>query len=168
MNFTELATQRYSMRSYSSKEVEQVKIDAILEMVKLAPTACNLQPQRVKVINAKEDLAIVDACTGCRYQAPVVFLICYDSKECWVRNFDQAKSGEVDSSIVATHMMLKAEELGLGSLWVMHFDAEKARELFNLPTNIIPMTMLMVGYPGLLAKPAKPHSVTKKIEEMLI
>jgi len=168
MNFTELATNRYSMRSYSTAEVEQTKIDAILEMVKLAPTACNLQPQRVKVITAKEDLVKVDACTGCRYHAPVVFLICYDSDECWVRNFDQAKSGEVDSSIVATHMMLKAEELELGSLWVMHFDAQKTSELFDLPTNIIPMTMLMVGYPGLLARPAKPHSITKGIEEMLI
>ena len=168
MNFSELATKRYSMRSYSSKEVEQEKIDAILEMVKLAPTACNNQPQRVMVITDKSALEKVDLTTGCRYKAPLVFLICYDENECWVRNFDGAKSGEVDSSIVATHMMLKAQELELGSLWVMHFDAQKTRALFDLPTNVIPMTMLMVGYPGPLAKPAKPHSKSKRIEEMII
>ena len=167
MNFTELATKRYSMRSFSSKEVEQGKIDAIIEMVKLAPTASNNQPQKVKVITSKAELEKVDLTTRCRYQAPIVFLICYDDNQCWIRSFDKAKSGEVDSSIVTTHMMLKAEELELGSLWVMHFDAQKTSELFELPANIIPMAMLMVGYPSLLAKPAKPHSQSKKIEEML-
>ena len=51
MNFTELAKYRYSCRKFSDREVEQEKIEHILEAGNLAPTACNLQPQRILVLN---------------------------------------------------------------------------------------------------------------------
>jgi hypothetical protein len=39
--------------------------------------------------------------------------VCYDSELCWTRDFDGKESGDIDASIVATHMMLEAWELGI-------------------------------------------------------
>lgn len=56
MNFLELAKERYSCRRFSTKEVEKEKIEKILEAAKLAPTAKNIQPQRILVLTQKEQL----------------------------------------------------------------------------------------------------------------
>uniref|UniRef100_UPI004028B686 nitroreductase family protein n=1 Tax=Dialister sp. TaxID=1955814 RepID=UPI004028B686 len=53
MSFMELAKDRYSERKFDSRPVEQDKIDRILEAGRIAPTACNYQPQRVYVIRSE-------------------------------------------------------------------------------------------------------------------
>lgn len=57
MDFTELAAKRYSVRNYADRPVEPEKIQAVLEAGRLAPTAKNLQPQRIRVIQSPEALA---------------------------------------------------------------------------------------------------------------
>jgi hypothetical protein len=57
----------------------------------------------------------------------VVLLVCFDKNGSWVRPFNGEHSGWVDASIVTAHMMLQAADIGLGSTWVMHFDAAKIR-----------------------------------------
>lgn len=168
MSFLELIKERYSVRSFKSQPIEQEKLAAIIEAGRVAPTACNNQPQRIKVITAAEDLAKVDECTPGRFGAPVVLLVCYDKRYCWTRNFDGAKSGESDASIVATHIMLAAQELGLGSCWVMYFDPAKMTELFNLPESIVPVAVLPIGYAAEDCNPSDRHFSRKAVEEILI
>ena len=112
MTFFQLAKDRYSVRSYKSQLVEPDKLAQILEAGRIAPTAANKQPQRIKVIIDPAELAKVDECTPCRFGAPAVLLVCYDKAACWKRKFDGANSGEVDASIITTHLMLAAEDLG--------------------------------------------------------
>jgi len=166
-SFLELASSRYSVRKYNSKDIEQEKLAQILEAGRIAPTAHNEQPQRIKVITGTEDLAKVDECTRCRFGAPAIFLICYDKDICWKRPFDSALSGEIDASIVTTHMMLMAQELGLGTCWVMYFNAAKTAELFALPENIVPVAMLPIGYPAEDSEPAAMHGSRMDIENLL-
>ena len=64
---------------------------------------------------------------------------------------------QIDVTIVQTHMMLKATDLGLGSCWVCYFQPEDAIKLFNLPSNVIPYSLLFVGYPSKDAKPNPRH-----------
>ena len=52
------------------------------------------------------------------------------------------------SLIVATHMMLEAASLDLGSVWISYFDQDKAREMLKLPENWKPVCMLYIGYPA--------------------
>jgi nitroreductase len=168
MSFFELARERYSVRSYRDTPVEPEKLEYILEAGRIAPTACNNQPQRIRVITGAADLAKVDECTPYRFGAPLVLLICYDRAVCWTRPFDGAKSGEVDASIVTTHLMLAAQEQGLGSVWVMYFDPAKASAAFNLPENIVPVAVLPVGYPAEGARPAKLHGQRLALRDMLL
>lgn len=66
----------------------------------------------------------------------------------------------MDASIVGTHMMLEAENLGLGSVWVLLFDPQKVRREFELSENIRPHFILAVGYPSSTATPYRPwHDV---------
>ena len=168
MDLFSLIKKRFSVRAYSDIKVEDVKIQQILQAGNLAPTAHNSQPQRIKVITADEELKKVDGCTPCRFGAPLVFFICYDRETSWKRSFDGKDSGYVDASIVTTHMMLMAEELGLGSCWVMHFDPEKAKELFSLPGNLEPVAFLPTGYPAKDALPSASHEKRRPLEEILI
>ena len=162
-SFNDLAAARYSVRSFKAQSVEKEKEALIIEAGRAAPTAKNLQPQRIKVITG-DDLLKVDACTPCRFGAPLVFMVCYDTNVCWVRSFDKAKSGQVDASIVTTHMLFAAQDLGLGTVWVMHFDPAKAIEEFKLPENIIPVALLPVGYISDEAKPGPMHEVRQGLD----
>ena len=168
MAFLELAKTRYSVRSYNSVPVEQNKVAQILEAGRIAPTACNNQPQRIKVITEPADLSKVDVCTPCRFGAPAVLLVCYDNTASWKREFDGADSGYVDASIVTTHLMLAAHELGLGTCWVMYFDPVKTRESFSLAQNIIPVAFLPIGYPAEDASAAYGHAHKQLLDKILL
>jgi nitroreductase len=157
MDFDKLAKERYSVRKFLDKTVEKGKLGIIVEAARLAPTAANKQPQRILVLEQAAELQRLDRCTSCRFGAPAVFIVCYDSKACWVRKYDGELSGVVDASIVTTQMMLQAWELGLGTTWVMHFDPVKLREEFALPGHIIPVAVLPLGYPAPDAAPAAFH-----------
>ena len=164
--FLELAGARYSVRGFKPRPIEPEKLAQVLEAGRIAPTACNNQPQRIKVITGPADLAKADECTPCRFGAPVVLLVCYDKTKSWRRKFDGADSGDIDASIVATHLMLAAHELGLGTCWVMYFDPAKTSELFGLPENIAPVAMLPMGYPD--AAPSDKHEQRAASDEFLL
>ncbi|TCS78162.1 nitroreductase family protein [Pectinatus cerevisiiphilus] len=157
MEFDKLIKQRYSVRKFKAQAVEQEKINAILEAGKAAPTATNAQPQRILVLNEKSSLAKIKECTLYHFNAPLFFLVCYDKSVSWKRSEDNKDMGEVDASIVATHMMLKITNLGLGSTWVGSFNPQKIRESFVLPENIIPVLILPVGYPHEKSVPSLSH-----------
>jgi nitroreductase len=82
------------------------------------------------------------------YGAPLVLLVCYDAADCWTHPQSGKSSGATDATIVATHMMLEAASLHLGSVWISYFDEDKARELLRLPAAWQPVCMLYLGYPA--------------------
>ena len=168
MDFLELSKKRFSVLEYTDRPVEQDKIDKILEAGLSAPTACNNQPQRILTVNDDETRRRLNNAVPSRYAVPAAFLICYDRRACWVRPFDGKMSGEIDASIVATHMMLEATALGLGSIWVMYWDPEKIKKEFRLDDGIEPVALLVVGYKSENAKPRPGHTASKRKEDILL
>ena len=167
--FLELAAARYSVRSFSSRPIEPEKLAQVLEAARMAPTACNNQPQRIKVITGDVDLAKADECTPCRFNAPVVLLVCYDRTVCWTHPENRGLySGEIDASIATTHLMMAAQDAGLGTCWVMKFEREKAAEMFALPENVVPVAMLPTGYRADDAAPSEFHSRRAALENILL
>lgn len=167
MDFLELAAARYSVRGFADKPVEQNVIDKLLQAALLAPTACNRQPQRILVINSGEGIQKLRKCTECHFNAPAAMLVCYDKNDCWVRGYDGKNSGDIDASIVATHIMLAAADMGLGTTWVMHFIPEAVRCEFELPDNIEPTALLVMGYPAADAKPSPLHTRSKSARDIV-
>lgn len=166
MDFLELAKERYSCRYFSDKKIEQEKIDKILEAARLAPTGKNSQSQRILVLTDKEELAKLGECTPYGWNAPLVFLICYDKDVAWKRHLDNFDGGMQDICIVTTHMMLEVTDLGLGSTWIGAFDPSKARQIYNVPDNFEIAAILPVGYPSSEAHPSRLHSDRKPVEEI--
>ena len=167
MEFLELAAQRYSVRSFSDRPVEREKIDLILKAAQLAPTAVNYQPQRIYVLKSDEAMAKINRLCRCVYGAPMVFLICSDERRTWKSQTEPGYStGEMDCSIVCTHMMLEAWEQGLGSVWVRLFDVQAVAKAFDLPAYIKPICLLPVGYTSEDSVPYAPwHDVYRDISE---
>ena len=167
MDFLKFAAERYSVRSFESKHLEQEVVDKILACGHIAPTGCNYQPQRILVLNTDASIEALKGCTKCHFNAPTAMLVCYDKNDSWVRKYDGALSAPVDASIVTTHMMLMAHSLGVGCCWVMHFDPVAMRETFHIPESVIPTALLVMGYPAKDAKPLDMHAATRPLDEVV-
>jgi len=165
MGFLELAQKRYSCRSFENKMVEQEKIDKILEAGRLSPTGRNLQPQRILVLTDKEKLNKLSECTKYGWNAPVIMIICYDRNVSWKRKQDGREGGDIDASIVTTHMMFEIAELGLGTTWIGSFDPEKVKEVYHIPDFYEVVALLPIGYPSDEAKPSDNHEKRLPLEE---
>ncbi len=165
MTFLQLAKDRYSVRKFSDKPVGKDKLALILEAGRIAPTACNNQPQRILVIETDAARAKLKECTAHHFNAPLALLVCYDKTASWKRGFDGDDSGTVDASIVTTQMMLQAFELGIGSTWVGHFDPKKIRSAFQLPENYVPVAVLPLGYPAADSQPNPLHDQREATEK---
>ena len=163
-DFLTLATERYSVRHFSDKPVEQEKIDKILRAAQVAPTAVNSQPQMIYLLRSAEAMEKANEVSPCMYGAPQAFLVCYDTERACQRG-DNGNYGDIDCSIIITHMMLEAADLGLGTCAVGMFDVQKTIEAFNLPANIRPVLMLPFGYPAADAQPSDRHSEYRPLEE---
>jgi nitroreductase len=96
-----------------------------------------------------------------------VFLVCYEKKIAWVRDYDQEYSGPVDASIAATHIMLQAADLGLGTTWVMWFDPVVTRTQFNLSEDLTPVAFLPTGYPAPDAFPSDQHQDRLPLDKLV-
>ena len=160
MNFLDNAKKRYSVRSYKSQKVEQEKLDLILEAARVAPTAANLQPVRLIVVQEKQGLAKIEKAANI-YNAPLAVIVCADHSTAWTRPFDKKQTGDIDASILTDHMMLQASELGLGTVWVCYFKPDILSQEFNLPENLEPVNILVIGYAD--EEPADPdrHGKTR-------
>ena len=163
----ELLKKRYSVRKFSTQPVEEDKINKILKAGILAPTACNLQPFKIYVLKSKEALETLQKCKFSHFGETLAFLVCQDKEKAWVREFDQKASGEIDATIVTTHMMLEIASLGLGATWIMHFIPEAVIEEFKLPSHLEPVSLLVVGYPADDSKPSPRHDDRKTASELV-
>ena len=144
MNFEEICKKRESVRMFKSDMISEEDITKILEFGRSAPTAKNIQPQKIFVVKSEDGIKKIDECTPCRYNAPVVLLICSDKSIAWSNGEDTTY--EMDATIVGTFMMLGATSLGIDNIWLKAFDKNKVREVFNLEENICPICLIALGY----------------------
>ncbi len=165
MEFKEAAEKRYSCKKFSDRQVEEEKLRSILNVGRLAPTAKNLQEQHVYVIRSAEGLAKIDTLTPCRYGAPTVLVVAFDSKNVFTYPGGKRDSGVEDATIVAAHMILAAADEGVDSCWVNFLDPEKMAKTLGLPENEEILMLMDLGYAADGAGPLPTHSSRKALEE---
>ena len=154
MEFLEIAKSRYSVRDYKSRKVEPEKLEKILLAAHVAPTAANLQPVRLIVVQEDEGLNKIGKGANL-YGAPLAVIVCADHGKAWVRPFDKKQTTDIDASILTDHMMMEATELGLGSVWICYFKPDVIKQEFRLPDTLEPINILAIGYAG--GSPADPE-----------
>ena len=169
MKFLDLVHERYSVRKFKSDKIEEAKLNAILEAGRVAPTACNMQPQKIYVVKSDENRKKLANVCRFTFDAPVVLVIAYDKDRDWKnKRIPGYSSGETDAAIVCTHMMLAAWEQGIGSCWVGAFSNEAIEEALALPENVRVTAMLPLGYAADDATPAEFHSIIRDFDDTII
>lgn len=168
MDFQTLAAQRYSCRDMDPlHKVEREKIDRIIQAAQTAPTACNLQRWRIKVVQSAEAIRKVRPLTPCHFNAPLIFVlsVILDGGE-KISNIEAAyRFAMIDAGIVISQMALQAQDLGLGTTIVGMFDTMRLQEVLLLPEGQTPILLLPTGYPGKRGGPCILHKQRKKQSE---
>ena len=167
MDFEKICEERYSVRAFADKMPEDGKIEKLLAMAGLAPTACNNQPYEIFVLKSEEAIAKIREITPCAFDAPLVFVVCADESKSWKNSFSGEPSVLQDIGIVTTTLMYGATELGLASTYVCHFDPERVKKEFSLPDRLSPKSLLPVGYPAENAKPSDRHFKRRALTEFV-
>ena len=169
MSFYELARSRYSVRKFKPDAIEEEKLDLILEAGRVAPTACNYQPQKIYVVKSEENRQKLAEVCRFTFNAPVILVIGYDKERDWKnRLIPGYHSGETDAAIVCTHMMLEAWEEGIGSCWVGYFNTDDVSRVLGLPDNVCVTAMLPIGYPADDAEPLDLHNVYRDRDDTIV
>lgn len=151
MSLLDIAKKRYSVRKYEDKPVEKEKLEKILACAHVAPTAANLQPVKLLVVQDKERLKSI-AKAGNIYNAPLAIIVCADHSKAWTRPFDNKQT----------------TELGLGTVWVCFFKPDVIKKEFQLPDNLEPINILAIGYGKGIAEDSERHSETRIPMEELV
>ena len=169
MDVLTLMKKRYSCREFEDRQITDEQLNAVLEVARLSPSARNLQPARLCVVQSPEGLAKIDECTKCRYGAPTVIIAAYDhdvsSHPSDGRGPETCDFGDIDTTIALTNIDAAAAEQGLGACWVGAFDHARVRELFNVPESYCLVELFMLGYPK--AQPSERHGERRSLDELV-
>lgn len=141
---------RVSIRKYQDKPVEAEKIEKLLRAAMAAPSACNQQPWEFYVVTNPETiqkLSETSPYAKCAAGASVVFVPCYRKEGLVAPMY-----ADIDLSAAVENLLLEADELGLGAVWMGISplpDRMKAVErVLNAPENLAAFALIPCGYPA--------------------
>ncbi len=142
---------RKSIRSYKPQEIEEEKLNYILQAFRKAPSAKNLQPWKLIIVKDKKkinDLAI--ACNNQTFlsEAPILIVACAKEDEAYGVMGGYMNSYPIDVALAMEHLILAATEKGLGTCWIGAFKEKLVKDLLNIPENVRVVTITPVGYPA--------------------
>lgn len=167
---------RRSIRKYSDKPVDDEKIIQLIESARLAPSGSNTQPWHFIIVKSelkRKELAKASHDQEWMLLAPV-FIVCVadirsriekDMEISLDENSPQEELKQIirDTSIAIEHIVLEANNLGLGVCWVAWFTQEEIRPILNIPNDKYVVSILTIGYTKEIPK-ARPR---KKLEQII-
>ena len=148
MEFESVVKTRKSIRDYSDKEVEDEKINFVLESARLAPSWANKQCWHFIIVKDKkiiEDLSKTSIINRWLKNAPIIIVACGDKSKSGSKN--DINYFIVDVSIALEHLVLAATDKGLGTCWIAGFSEKKVKELIKIPNHIRVIALTPLGYP---------------------
>ena len=154
MNFTEIAEKRQSCRSYdSTREVEEEKLNRILESARLSPSACNGQPYRISVCRGDAAKRVAEATRGMGLnkfasEAPVMLVIseeAYVATAAFGAKLKKNDYRSIDIGILAAYITAEAAAQGLGTCILGWLNDEVIREICGIDKPV--RLVITLGYP---------------------
>ena len=149
MDAMEIILTRRSIRKYTEQPVSGKVLKELLEAAMCAPSAGNRQPWCFVVINDRkilDDIPNYHPYAQMLKEAPAAILVCCDS------DLQMGDYGVQDCSAATQNILLAAHAKGLGAVWLGVHPTEARvtdiKRLLNLPENIIPISLISVGYPA--------------------
>ena len=151
MEFYELIKTRRSVRKFADKEIEDDKLERILNAARIAPSGKNAQAWKFLVIkDQKLKDEIVKAAKGQKFigQADSVIVCCVNEEETYQGHGNYMTSFAVDGAIALDHLILAAHHEGLGTCWIGAFMEDQVKELLEIPDPYRVVAMTPLGYPA--------------------
>lgn len=163
----ELARDRFSCRSYSSRPIKRDSLLAVMDVVRLAPSACNRQPWMFLIADSDELRNAIFESYDREWirTAPEFIVACGIHSQAWHRPHDGKDHTDVDVSIAVEHLCLAATAMELATCWVCNFDVKIISKAFNLPEDIEPIAIIPIGYPA--EETQVPSKNRKKLTEIV-
>jgi nitroreductase len=147
--FTALHTRR-SIRSYTEQPVSKEELRIILDAAMIAPSAGNAQPWHFIIVDEPGILRQVPALNqyaAMAPKAPVSIAVCANLNEEKYKGF-----WVQDCSAAIQNMLLAVTGLDLGAVWTGIYPMKERvkgfQNLLQLPENIIPLALLVIGRPA--------------------
>jgi len=175
--FIELVKHRTSCRSYESGPVPKESLECMLETARLAPSACNKQPWRFVVVQdeaLRMRLINESFLTGIpmRWAENAGAIIALGMAKSAVTHRIAPKISGVeypllDVGIAGEHLVLQAEELGLGTCWIGWIKPKVVRNIVSWPRTIEPVSLITVGWPAAADRKTRPRLTTEKTTRWL-
>ena len=145
-SFLELCRHRRSIRRYTDRPVEREKIDYMLRCALMAPSAKRTCPWEFVVVEDIPTLRAMAPCkeygSGMLETAMAAIVVAVDSSlnDTW----------QADGAIAAEHLLLAAEEQGLGACWCHIYGRQEAeqlvRRLTGIPEQLNVLCVITLGY----------------------
>jgi len=148
MDVSEAIQKRRSVRKYQTRNIENDKLDRVLEAGRLAPSARNLQEWRFVVVrDGSRRKRLAEAAKGQTFvgEAPVVIAACATVTD-YVMTCGQL-TYPIDLAIAVEHMVLASAAEGLGTCWIGAFYEEEVKKVLNIPPEVRVVALLAIGYP---------------------
>jgi nitroreductase len=168
MEFFEVLRARRSIRRFQPQAVSRETITQVLDAVRSAPTAGNLQAYHVYVVqNPRMIRGLTDASDGqeCVAQAACVLVFCTDAPRSEVRYKERGRTLYCiqDTTIAATFAHVAATALGLGSVLVGAFDESRVAKTIGASVSHRPLLMLPLGYPAESPEPTERRALDEMV-----
>ncbi len=145
-SFEELCRSRRSIRQYKAQPVEQEKIDYMLRCALMSPSSKRTNPWEFVVVRDEAKLRAMEGCrtygSGMFKTAMAAIVVALDTtlSDTWM----------ADGAIAAEHLLLAAEEQGLGACWCQVYRREGAEELIRslcgIPADRTVLCVISIGY----------------------
>ncbi len=150
-HLAEIIKKRRSIRTFLQKKVEKEKITKIIHSARYAPSAGNLQPLEIIIVDdplIKQEIFYAALQQESIQSAPVVLVICGDVDRTASKYGKRGRELYViqDIATATQNILLTATSLGLGTVWVGAFDEDKIRRILQLPKNVRPFAIIPIGY----------------------
>jgi len=151
MELLEIAQRRHSIRAFADRPLEDDKLQRILEIVSVAPSAGNLQAYEIYVVtDRRRKKALAKASLGQEFvaAAPVVLAFCARPERSAGRYGERGRRlySLQDATIACTYAMLAVTDLGLAAVWVGAFGDDAVSRAIGLPADVLPVSLLPIGY----------------------
>ncbi len=162
----EIIQKRRSIRKYKEDPIPEPVLLRVLEAARLAPSGKNLQPWKfilVKDKKLKEELARASANQFFMARVPLIIVACGFPENCYARMGRYMKSWPVDVTIALEHLILQAQEEGLGTCWIGSFEEEEVKSILKIPGEVKVLALTPLGYPA----ESPPSRGRKKLEEIV-
>jgi nitroreductase len=141
---------RHSAREFTGEPVAPDDVDLLMEALRSAPSAGNMQPWFFYVVtdrNVRTGLATAAYRQGFVAEAPLVFVVCAEPERSASRYRDRGRDLYCyqDTAAAVENLLIVANMLGYGACWVGAFDEDAVRAVLDVPGHLRPVALVPVG-----------------------